>query len=158
MLVRMKKNIENIIIHCSATPNGRAHTADDIRHWHTDPKPKGRGWKHAGYHFVIRVNGLIESLVAINDDAFLEPWEIANGAHGHNQNSIHICLIGSDAFSRNQWSSLYHLLISLRQQCPGATAHGHREFNPHKDCPGFEVGHWLTEPERVEMAHRWGVS
>ena len=37
--------IDSIIIHCSATPEGKHFTAADIRRWH-----KAQGWSDIGYH------------------------------------------------------------------------------------------------------------
>ena len=146
--------ITKLIIHCSDTPNGRANTAEDILLWHTGSKADGhRGWKHAGYHKVIEIDGQVKDLVPLDDDAFIEPWEIANGARGHNQSSIHICLIGKDAFTRAQWDALHKLTAEIGFIHPDITLHGHNEFNQDKDCPGFEVFQWMTEPRRIEAAH-----
>ncbi|RMF14193.1 MAG: lysozyme [Candidatus Dadabacteria bacterium] len=147
------REINRIIVHCAATPNGQVFTAEDVLHWHTDPKPRGRGWKHAGYHFVIELDGKASPLVALDDDRFIEPWEIANGAKGYNQDSVHVCLIGTDRFTEAQWDTLHRLVADLGLRFPGATVHGHREFNPHKICPGFDVSLWLTEPARIEREH-----
>jgi len=147
--------ITKLIIHCSDTPNGRADTAEDILHWHTDPKPQGHGWKHAGYHKVIEIDGAVKDLVPLNDDSFIEPWEIANGARGHNSDSIHICMIGRDAFTQLQWDALDQQLVKLGVLHPAITVHGHREFNAAKSCPGFDVSQWLTEPVRIQQVHLW---
>lgn len=148
-----RRSVKNIIMHCSDSPNGRPDTAADIRRWHTDPKPRGRGWHTPGYHFVVEVDGHISPLVLIDDDGFLEPWEIANGVRGHNHNSIHICMIGKDQFSREQWDALTVLTQDLGLQFPDATLHGHREFDPAKFCPGFEVADWAADPVSVETIH-----
>ena len=145
--------IDKLIIHCSDTPNGRPNTAEDILLWHTGSKADGhRGWKHAGYHKVIEIGGQVKDLVPLDDDAFIEPWEIANGARGHNQSSIHICLIGKDAFTRAQWDALHKLIAEIGFIHPDITLHGHNEFAD-KDCPGFEVFQWMTEPRRIEASH-----
>ena len=80
------RRINEIIIHCSATPEGRNDTSADIRAWHTAPKPKGNGWKNIGYHFVVLLDGTIETGRAIENA----------GAHctGHNRFSIGVCYIG----------------------------------------------------------------
>lgn len=149
----MRQKTELIIIHCSDSPNGRDDRASDILAWHTDPKPKGRGWRTAGYHYVICVDGMIEELVKRNDDAFTDGFEISNGARGHNNHSIHICMVGKDRFTQAQWDALHRLIADLGLQCPDATVHGHREFNPEKTCPGYEVSLWLTEPVRIQQQH-----
>ena len=146
--------IEQIIIHCSDSPNGRDDRAEDILLWHTGPKSEGhRGWKHAGYHYVIELDGKVATLVPLDDDEFIEPWEIANGARGHNQNSIHICMIGTDKFTSAQWDALHHLTADLGLRYPDVTVQGHREFAPHKTCPGFAVTSWLLDPVRVQKNH-----
>ncbi|MDQ7003243.1 MAG: N-acetylmuramoyl-L-alanine amidase [Ghiorsea sp.] len=145
--------ITQIILHCSDTPNGRPNTAEDIRLWHTGKKEDGhRGWKHAGYHKVIETDGQVKDLVPLDDDAFIQPWEVANGAFGHNQYAIHICLIGRDAFSRAQWDALHKLNAELSFIHPDATLHGHNEFSD-KACPGFDVSHWMIVPSRIEAEH-----
>ena len=47
--------IDKIIVHCSATPEGRDIDAAKIDEWH-----KKRGWKMIGYHFVVKLDGIIE--------------------------------------------------------------------------------------------------
>lgn len=48
------RNINEIIIHCAATPEGKSFTVADIDHWH-----RQRGWKGIGYHFVIYLDGSV---------------------------------------------------------------------------------------------------
>ncbi len=117
--------INRLIIHCSDTPNGRYHTAKDIDQWH-----KSRGWKGIGYHYVIRTDGHVERGRKIEDI----------GAHtkGYNSNSIGICLIGRDKYSLEQWSSLFELLLDLKEQYKEATIHGHNEF-ANKGCPNIDI-------------------
>ena len=145
----MRHPVRHIIIHCSDSPNGRNDLAEDIRRWHTSPRPQGRGWKHAGYHYVIELDGHCAPLVPLDGDGFIDPWEIANGAAGHNHNSIHICLIGTDCFTHAQWSTLYRVVADLRYRLPAVTVHGHYEFNPAKTCPNFDVQEWLRDPDSV---------
>ena len=75
------RQIKEIIIHCSDSPEGRNDTANDIRSWH-----KKRGFNDIGYHYVILLDGTIE--VGRAEDQI--------GAHcsNHNANSIGICYIG----------------------------------------------------------------
>ena len=76
------RNIDKIIIHCSATKEGVAVSTATIRNWHI----KGRGWSDIGYHYVIQLDGTIDYGRPIN----------RIGAHtkGENENSIGICYIG----------------------------------------------------------------
>jgi N-acetylmuramoyl-L-alanine amidase len=46
--------INKIILHCSATPEGRHTTVEDIRLWH-----KQRGWSDIGYHYVVYLDGSV---------------------------------------------------------------------------------------------------
>lgn len=127
------RTISEIIIHCSATVEGKDFSVKDLDRWH-----KQRGFKMVGYHFVIRLDGTIEQG---------RPLEMI-GAHctGHNAHSIGICYIGGldksgrpkDTQTQVQKDVLWSLIKSLQKQFPQATLHGHREF-ANKACPCFEV-------------------
>ena len=79
----MSKPLQYLVIHCTATREGREVKSSEIRHWHTDPVSKGgRGWKHVGYTDMIHLDGKVERLVNNNEDAVVDPWEITNGAVG----------------------------------------------------------------------------
>lgn len=128
------RKIDKIIIHCSATKEGRDIKTETIRSWHV----KGRGWSDIGYHFVIELNGAVK---------FGRPLERI-GAHtkGHNAHSIGICYVGGvddtnkakDTRTEQQKESLRELLDILRIEHPDATIHGHNEFSA-KACPSFDV-------------------
>ena len=132
--------ITKIIIHCSATPEGKHFTVEDIRRWHTLPVAKGgRGWKDIGYHYVVYLDGSIhpgrpEGLI---------------GAHcaGHNADSIGVCYIGGvgvdgkspkDTRTPAQKAALRQLVATLKSKYPGAKVFGHRDF-ARKACPSFDV-------------------
>ena len=91
----MKKALKYLVIHCTATPEGRDVSSADIRRMHTAPKSAGgRGWKQVGYTDLIRLDGTVERLVNNNEDAWVDPWEITNGATGYNSVSRHIVYAG----------------------------------------------------------------
>lgn len=128
------RTINKIIIHCSATPDGRETTVADIERWH-----KQRGFTRIGYHYVIYLDGSIHTG---------RPEHIV-GAHclGQNQTSIGICYIGGlardcstpkDTRTTYQKAALLQLLHRLKDKYPNATIHGHNEF-ANKDCPCFDV-------------------
>lgn len=127
------RNINKIIIHCSATKEGKAFNVADITRWH-----KERGFNTIGYHWVVLLDGTIQQGRA----------EMVMGAHckGYNANSIGICYIGGldengkskDSRTPEQKKSLLELLKRLKKDYPNATIHGHREF-ANKDCPCFDA-------------------
>ena len=128
------RKITEIIVHCSATPEGRHHTVGDIRAWH-----KQRGFKDIGYHYVIYLDGSIHGGRSEN----------VVGAHctGHNRNSIGVCYIGGmtkdmkspkDTRTGAQKAALVLLLKELKRRYPGAKIYGHRNFAA-KACPSFDA-------------------
>lgn len=140
------RNINQIIVHCSATPPSQMVSADDIRRWHKD-----KGWSDIGYHYVIRRNGEIESGRDIS--------KIGAHAKGHNSASIGICLIGGinengkadDNYRIIQYQSLKTLIHILQITFPIDSIVGHRDLpKVNKDCPCFDVQSWLKyENERT---------
>ena len=48
-------DVDSIVIHCSATPEGMDFRAADIDRMH-----KERGFKEIGYHYVIDIDGTVE--------------------------------------------------------------------------------------------------
>jgi N-acetylmuramoyl-L-alanine amidase len=46
--------INKIILHCTATPEDRETSVEDIRRWH-----KNQGWSDIGYHYVVLLDGSI---------------------------------------------------------------------------------------------------
>ena len=126
--------IKKIIIHCTATPEGRAHTVKDVDTWH-----RQRGFSGIGYHYLIGING--------------EVWEgrpiEKAGAHteGYNSTSIGIAYVGGmDSKMKNpkdtrtdaQKESILSLLKELVIKFPNAEIYGHRDFAK-KACPSFDA-------------------
>ena len=75
------RNINEIIIHCAATPEGKNFTVEQIRDWHVN----GNGWRDIGYHFVIYLDGSVHKGRPIE--------EVGAHCRGHNANSIGICSV-----------------------------------------------------------------
>ena len=51
------EQIEKIIVHCSATREGDdSVNTEVIDRWH-----KARGWRGCGYHFIVLMDGTIET-------------------------------------------------------------------------------------------------
>lgn len=145
---RPKSEIRKLVIHCADTPNGRPHTAADIDRWHGENNPPfvrrapsggSTVFGHIGYHWVIRLSGASEVGRGIEE----------TGAHAgprHNADSLAVCLVGRDKFTRAQWDTLRHLVTGLRKQFPHLEVTGHRDLPgvPPRTCPGFSVADWLA--------------
>lgn len=129
------RKINRIIIHCTATPEGREVTVKDIDRWHRD-----RGFAGIGYHYVIYLDG------SVHEGRPLE--RIGAHCRGQNAHSIGIAYVGGlshdgstpkDTRTDAQRAAMHALVSRLREQFPVATVHGHREFAA-KACPCFDVG------------------
>ena len=69
--------LKYLVIHCTATAEGREVSSADIRRWHTAPVSEGgRGWKQVGYTDLFHLNGGVERLVDNNEGANVDPWEV----------------------------------------------------------------------------------
>lgn len=161
--------LQTLVIHCSATPNGRWVGASEIDRWHA-----GRGFHRSaeavgrfnprlraiGYHFLIEPNGALVS--------GRSPEEIGAHVAGHNAHSLGLCLIGTDCYTTAQWIALADEVrfLCVRYAVPRQFAHpgnayrgvcGHRDLSPDlngdgtiqprewlKTCPGFSVAEWLA--------------
>lgn len=129
------RTIKEIILHCSATKEGKDFTVADITRWH-----KQKGYDTIGYHFVIYRDGSIHAGRA----------EQVIGAHckNRNRNTIGICYIGGldedgfpkDTRTKQQKSSLVKLvkLLMRKYGLSRENIRGHYEFSS-KACPSFSV-------------------
>ena len=153
-LKRSRRRIDYIAVHCTATPEGRDLTVEQIRKQH-----KSQGWADVGYHYIIYRDGTVN----IGRDVDV------SGAHvsGYNANSIGVSYVGGlenrpgvaysqlkakDTRTEAQKASLMALLMDLRKLYPKAKIQGHRDFSPDrnhdgvispdewvKDCPSFDA-------------------
>ena len=129
------REINKIIVHCSATREGENFDVAEIRKWHVE----GRGWSDIGYHFYIDLYGEIH-----------KGRDIAKiGAHckGQNRNSIGICYCGGveadgktpkDTRNTEQKEALIAVLRTLKAMFPNAVIHSHKDF-ANKACPSFDA-------------------
>ena len=146
--------LQRLVIHCTATKQGREVTSDEIRHWHTDPVSKGgRGWSQVGYTDMIHLDGRVERLVKNNEDANVDAWEITNGAKDYNSTSRHIVYVGGvgadgktpmDTRTVNQKATLRKYVEDFHRRFPGVQIVGHNQLAA-KACPSFDVPKWLKE-------------
>lgn len=130
----MARKINEIIVHCTATAEGKDFKVSDIDRWH-----RAKGWDGIGYHQVVYLDGSVHPG---------RPMDKV-GAHclGHNQNSIGVVYVGGvssdgktpkDTRTPQQKAALRKLLTDLKQKYPNATIHGHRDFAA-KACPSFDA-------------------
>lgn len=148
----MAKRLQYLVIHCTATPEGREVTAADIRRWHTSAPPVGRGWKQVGYTDLFHLDGTVERLVANNEDTNVDPWEITNGAAGYNSISRHIVYAGGvdadnvererDTRTPEQREAMRRYVMEFHRKHPTVKIVGHCELAA-KACPSFDVPQWL---------------
>ena len=144
--------MQYLVIHCTATPEGREVSAAEIRRWHTAPVSQGgRGWKQVGYTDMVHLDGRIERLADNNEDANVDPWEVTNGAAGYNSVSRHIVYVGGcdnhlapkDTRTEAQRGALKRYVEDFHARFPQVKIVGHHELNPGKACPSFDVPTWL---------------
>ena len=91
------EKLKYLVIHCTATPEGREVSSEDIRRRHLSAPPAGRGWKQVGYTDMFHLDGSRERLVDNNEDNNVDLWEISNGVAGINSVSRHIVYVGGVA-------------------------------------------------------------
>ena len=130
------REIKSIILHCSATPEGKDFTVADITRWH-----KERGFRTIGYHYVVYRDGTVHKGRPVEQ----------MGAHceGHNKDSIGVCYIGGlmtdgktpkDTRTAEQKEALYQLCYDLMDSFDIGMEdiHCHNEYAK-KDCPSFKI-------------------
>ena len=142
-LKKSKRTIKEIIVHCTATPEGRNMTVEQIRADH-----KKKGWSDIGYHYVIDTQG--KRFTGRDVDLI--------GAHcaagGHNTYSIGVAYVGGlenkpntpysqlkakDTRNLRQRAALLKLLTELKVLYPQAIIVGHHDYDKSKDCPSFDA-------------------
>ena len=128
------REVNKIIVHCSATREGENFEVAEIRKWHL-----ARGFNDIGYHFYIDLYGEIHKGRDIN--------KIGAHCKGHNRNSIGICYCGGveadgktpkDTRLECQKESLIAVLRTLKAMYPNAVIHSHNDF-ANKACPSFNA-------------------
>lgn len=158
-----QREIWDIVIHCSDSPNGRPDTIRDIDSWHRKrgffraeafriKKQFNPGLTSVGYNFVITVDGQVHSGRHVD--------EIPAQAAGHNSKGVGICMVGKDKFTPAQWTSLKQLVTQLLADIV-ASDHktlpriiGHCDYpDSHKTCPNFSALEWLQRGMVAVEAH-----
>lgn len=167
----MKRTITDIVVHCSASPNGKAITARDIDSWHKARKFKrspqavrsfNPELKYIGYHFIIEIDGRVVSGRSLE--------EIGAHVQGNNSKSIGICMVGTDQFSEAQFKSLATLIAQIACKISnkpvydvkqarnilnnlGISIKGHRDYSPDLNGDGQ-----ITRNEWIKICPGFSVS
>lgn len=127
--------VKYLIVHCTATAEGKDFRAADVDRWH-----RAQGWDGIGYHYLVDLDGTIET----------GRPEHKPGAHcaGLNSISLGICYVGGlaadgktpkDTRTTAQVAALRALLVRLKKKYPTARIVSHHHFNKHKACPSFDA-------------------
>ena len=135
------RKINEIILHCTATPEGKDYDVETIRRWHV----QGNGWRDIGYHYVIYRDGTIHLGRPLDQ----------TGAHtsGHNASTIGIVYVGGcaadgktpkDTRTPAQKEALRTLCKVLCDTLDITKISGHRDYAA-KACPSFDVKAWRKE-------------
>lgn len=143
-IAQTSRKIKEVILHCSATPEGKDYSVSTIRQWHLQ-----RGFSDIGYHYVISN----DSKGTVN----VGRSETVAGAHctGHNSCSIGICYVGGlttdgktakDTRTEVQKQSLYQLVndIITKYGLSINEVHCHNEY-ANKACPCFKINDFRNE-------------
>ncbi|KFF11226.1 N-acetylmuramoyl-L-alanine amidase [Flavobacterium hydatis] len=128
------RQIKYLAVHCTATSQNTSISSIQ-NYWKNQ-----LGWRMPGYHFIIKPDGEVVSLLPIE--------QVSNGVQGFNHESINISYVGGidekvvpkDNRTLAQKASLLKLLTELKQKFPKAIIQGHRDFpNVKKACPSFDA-------------------
>lgn len=130
------KEVEYIIIHCTATPRGRAVTVADVDKWHRE-----RGFRKIGYHYLVGLDGTVYLGRALSEI----------GAHcqgSYNSKSIGVCYVGGldekgrpcDTRTVEQKKAIPMLIADIEKTFgKRLKVIGHHDVNNTKSCPCFEA-------------------
>lgn len=129
------RTITLIIIHCSATPEGRSLSFEECRRDHI----MHRHFRDIGYHYYITRDGVVHEGRPIE--------KVGAHCEGHNSHSIGICYEGgldangkpADTRTDAQRKALKSLVERMHRLFPKALIVGHHDLNPRKACPCFKV-------------------
>jgi N-acetylmuramoyl-L-alanine amidase len=130
------RKITEIIVHCTATPEGREVSVDTIRSWHL-----ANGWRDIGYHYVVGLDGTVRP--------GRPEAQIGSHVAGHNSGTIGIVYVGGvaadgktpkDTRTPAQKAALLDLAKALIAKYPAIRrVAGHNQYTNAKACPSFDV-------------------
>lgn len=131
------RNIQYIVIHCSATRVNIPFTENELLHYHLK-----MGLKSIGFHFYVTKDGVVHHTRPMG--------EVGAHALGFNLHSLAICYEGglneegkpADTRTALQRETLRRIVGELKQLFPEAKIVGHYQLSAGRDknCPGFNPG------------------
>lgn len=153
---KAKRPITEVIVHCTATPEGRDVSVQTIREWHV----RDRKWSDIGYHWVVLLDGTVQ---AGRPEALV-------GAHvaGHNTGTLGVVYVGGvakdgktpkDTRTPAQKAALLAHVKALIERYPTITkVTGHNQHAA-KACPSFDVrkddlGKLFDKPKAVAPTYQ----
>lgn len=129
------QKVKYIIVHCTATAEGKDFRAKDVDRWH-----RANGWDGIGYHYLIDLNGTVEP--------GRPETKVGSHCSGYNSASIGVCYVGGlasdgktvkDTRTKEQKAALITLLKRLKKKYPAARIVSHHDLNAGKACPCFDA-------------------
>ena len=138
--------VNKIIIHHSDSDFGDVAIIDQ---WHKERGFRSPSGVHCGYHRIIlngvRVHGRsyrAEEDGMVENGRLLTEW--GAHTHGHNSDSIGICVIGKEVFTPKQFATLDALIREFKTQFSITEVAGHNHYEA-TSCPMFDWKKWLKE-------------
>lgn len=134
------RKINLIVVHCTATKEGKHVTVEDI-----DKQHKAQGWSCIGYHYVVYLDGSVHVGRPVEQVG-------AHAGKAYNPNSIGVCYVGgldtqgkpADTRTEAQKKALSDFLWQLHKKYPSAAFCGHRDLSPDKNGDGvISKGEWV---------------
>ena len=145
--------LQYLMIHCTATPEGRDVSAQSVKSMHMDKPPKGHGWDRVGYASLLLLDGTEHRFTTFDEDQIVSNHELTYGAGEMNAVSCHICYVGGmdkpyknakDTRTDAQKKGLEKFVKDFLQVHPQVKVCGHYDFC-RKACPSFDVQKWCEE-------------
>ena len=173
-MIRDTSRITDLVLHCSASPNGRSVPLTEIDSWH-----RARGFKRSvsainrdprrltsiGYHRVIQPSGAIEQGREFDEVGAhcprpedLDGLDQEAAIYPGNSRSIGLCLVGTDQFTPEQWGALRGEVQDLMAIFPIVRVWSHHQLTTAKLCPCFSARDWLAGGMEPMPGHVLGVT
>lgn len=141
--------LKYLMLHCSATPEGRNITEKEIEHMHKIVNQ----WDRVGYQRLYKLDGSCYIWVKEDGDNVVDPFEVTYGAGPLNAVAFHWCYAGGmnkeytkakDTRTMQQKEKMAIDLLEFIKIHPTILICGHYEF-ANKACPSFDVAKWCKE-------------